>query len=582
MNTSNSSSISALSIPGGVVTTQNISTVIKPKENNNSMQFVKIQTPELSKKAVEQIRVAQESKITKDKIKEVEEEWQSNLLNWKSKRRQQFVGTHSNDNQQDEQNNNDNQNDANENARKIKTFAEMIEERTKTGNRLNFHLERYIGSSESDNYESEQDYLDKTDSSVDKEISPPTIHSDDDRIRPSLDVDTKTKEVSSAAAIYEDNGSDHDDEEDEQEEEQKHLQRIAFVAKLKAFEKMTQPSLQEPKFVAPKIIKAPPPAPPPPLAPSRSAHIAPLHQSPTPPAAITPPTRHRQQTNQQQQQQQPPPPPPVPAKVENTPKLEMPTKPRPEVLPSIEPTSEPQANQEIPSPKLTKQQSHDHSALFPASIQSHDQDHPLEQEPQVQAQPKQPPARKQPPPPIPTLAQSMPTTSSPKLHPRTDSPQVMTSPFSQQSSTELPNTSLPSPILPPSSQRKQIHKPQPPPPPPQPQPQPQLQPQQPPPRHQSQQQQPQPLLKDEKSQDRTVLSVSGKKRCSSCKEELGRGAAAFVIESLNLVYHTNCFRCSVCHVNLSNGFRGVDVRVHAGALHCQNCYSRDGLNYSRV
>lgn len=84
------------------------------------------------------------------------------------------------------------------------------------------------------------------------------------------------------------------------------------------------------------------------------------------------------------------------------------------------------------------------------------------------------------------------------------------------------------------------------------------------------------------NKDRTVLSVSGKKRCSSCKEELGRGAAAFVVESLSLVYHTNCFRCSVCHVNLSNGFRGVDVRVHAGALHCQNCYSKDGLNYSRV
>jgi len=37
---------------------------------------------------VEQIKLAEEVKITKEKIKEVEEEWQNNLLNWKSKRRQ--------------------------------------------------------------------------------------------------------------------------------------------------------------------------------------------------------------------------------------------------------------------------------------------------------------------------------------------------------------------------------------------------------------------------------------------------------------------------------------------------------------
>ena len=32
--------------------------------------------------------MAEEVKITKEKIKEVEEEWQNNLLSWKSKRRQ--------------------------------------------------------------------------------------------------------------------------------------------------------------------------------------------------------------------------------------------------------------------------------------------------------------------------------------------------------------------------------------------------------------------------------------------------------------------------------------------------------------
>lgn len=30
----------------------------------------------------------------------------------------------------------------------------------------------------------------------------------------------------------------------------------------------------------------------------------------------------------------------------------------------------------------------------------------------------------------------------------------------------------------------------------------------------------------------------------------GRGCAAMVIESLSLYYHINCFRCSVCHIQL--------------------------------
>lgn len=46
------------------------------------------------------------------------------------------------------------------------------------------------------------------------------------------------------------------------------------------------------------------------------------------------------------------------------------------------------------------------------------------------------------------------------------------------------------------------------------------------------------------------LSVSGKKKCSSCGDELGKGCAAMVVESLSLYYHINCFRCSVCNVQL--------------------------------
>merc|ERR1711874_771736 len=83
------------------------------------------------------------------------------------------------------------------------------------------------------------------------------------------------------------------------------------------------------------------------------------------------------------------------------------------------------------------------------------------------------------------------------------------------------------------------------------------------------------------SSDR-LLSVSGKKKCSHCGEELGRGAAV-VIESLGLFYHLRCFRCVVCHVQLGNGSTGTDVRVRNNKLHCQNCYSNDeGLKFSKV
>lgn len=47
-----------------------------------------------------------------------------------------------------------------------------------------------------------------------------------------------------------------------------------------------------------------------------------------------------------------------------------------------------------------------------------------------------------------------------------------------------------------------------------------------------------------------MLSVSGRKKCSNCGDELGRGCAAMVVESLSLYYHINCFRCSVCHIQL--------------------------------
>ncbi|XP_028139118.1 uncharacterized protein LOC114333446 [Diabrotica virgifera virgifera] len=83
------------------------------------------------------------------------------------------------------------------------------------------------------------------------------------------------------------------------------------------------------------------------------------------------------------------------------------------------------------------------------------------------------------------------------------------------------------------------------------------------------------------SQDR-ILSVSGKKKCSYCGNELGRGAA-MIVESLGLFYHMDCFKCCVCHVKLGDGMMGTDVKVRNQKLHCHNCYSSDdGVKFSCV
>ncbi|XP_050428023.1 uncharacterized protein LOC126838002 isoform X2 [Adelges cooleyi] len=80
----------------------------------------------------------------------------------------------------------------------------------------------------------------------------------------------------------------------------------------------------------------------------------------------------------------------------------------------------------------------------------------------------------------------------------------------------------------------------------------------------------------------SMLSVSGKKKCSHCTVELGRGAA-MIIESLQLFYHIECFKCCVCCVQLGDGLMGTDVRVRNKKLHCQNCFSSDdGVKFSCV
>lgn len=90
------------------------------------------------KQAKEQIKLAEEVKITKEKIKEVEEEWQNNLLNWKSKRRQN-------------KRNNDEELNSINNSRKIKTFSAILNEKAKSGHRIGYNLHHYLMNEDEDN-----------------------------------------------------------------------------------------------------------------------------------------------------------------------------------------------------------------------------------------------------------------------------------------------------------------------------------------------------------------------------------------------------------------------------------------------
>uniref|UniRef100_A0A8C6B440 LIM and calponin homology domains 1 n=1 Tax=Monodon monoceros TaxID=40151 RepID=A0A8C6B440_MONMO len=68
-------------------------------------------------------------------------------------------------------------------------------------------------------------------------------------------------------------------------------------------------------------------------------------------------------------------------------------------------------------------------------------------------------------------------------------------------------------------------------------------------------------------------SISGKKLCSSCGLPLGKGAA-MIIETLNLYFHIQCFRCGICKGQLGDAVSGTDVRIRNGLLNCNECYMR--------
>nr|XP_020037727.1 LIM and calponin homology domains-containing protein 1 isoform X6 [Castor canadensis] len=75
------------------------------------------------------------------------------------------------------------------------------------------------------------------------------------------------------------------------------------------------------------------------------------------------------------------------------------------------------------------------------------------------------------------------------------------------------------------------------------------------------------------SPNRYKRSISGKKLCSSCRLALGKGAA-MIIESLDLYFHIQCFRCGICRGQLGDAVSGTDVRIRNGLLNCNDCYLR--------
>jgi len=612
-NTS-SNSLASL-VPGGVVTTQNISTVIKPKENNNSMQFVKITPPDLSKKAVEQIRVAQESKITKDKLKEVEEEWQSNLLKWKSKRRQNFVGPSSNGDTNDDETNNNNIDSSG--GRKVKTFAQIIEQRAKTGNRLKFNLQRYIESDDDDEQSgTTAAKSDPTHDDASLQSSDEVSH--EDQIHPQ---DPKELET------------DHSSKALDRQNTPEPIEKVASEHLESQTAPNLSPSTQQSQLrdvgTEPSTNKIEPPN-----------RLPQLKLVPRPPSSPKPHLEMLKQKFESLNQNQAVSPLPFQRAATNkTQKFELPAQrsmPKDIQRRSLCSLPEPQLSPPALSPKNNVSSEHTDSFLGDQTdLATRRRPDVPPQKPVVpsanikvdspapeQAEPLPPKQQDPLPPRLPVLFPAQQDVPQPRQYdpipPHNDLlpprelealPRRQLDPLPKQSEAILPKhthslssagvdrsekVSTDQSTLTSSGLGGQVRPnmksfPQPPPPHPN---QSILRPELPPrsseeyaPKHDEQSTLKAPYNqppKQKEDKDRTVLSVSGKRRCSSCKEELGRGAAAFVVESLNLVYHTNCFKCSVCHVDLSNGFRGVDVRVHAGALHCQNCYSKDGLNYSRV
>lgn len=107
--------------------------------SHNPLQFVKVQSP-LYVKAEEQIKLTKEVKLTRESLKEGEEEWQCNLDNWKSRRRKvsERVLQRAKDMQQIEAQEHLHQEKLQQ--KKIKKFSEIVEKRSARSYSLDLYI----------------------------------------------------------------------------------------------------------------------------------------------------------------------------------------------------------------------------------------------------------------------------------------------------------------------------------------------------------------------------------------------------------------------------------------------------------
>lgn len=108
----------------------------------NPLQFVKVQSP-LYRKAEQQIKLAKEVKIARETLKEGEEEWQSNLDNWKSRRRKASERVFQRAEEMRQIEAEEQLRQQQQQQRKIKTFSEIVEKRSQKKHNYNFDL--YMG-----------------------------------------------------------------------------------------------------------------------------------------------------------------------------------------------------------------------------------------------------------------------------------------------------------------------------------------------------------------------------------------------------------------------------------------------------
>ncbi|ELV10426.1 LIM and calponin homology domains-containing protein 1 [Tupaia chinensis] len=78
-------------------------------------------------------------------------------------------------------------------------------------------------------------------------------------------------------------------------------------------------------------------------------------------------------------------------------------------------------------------------------------------------------------------------------------------------------------------------------------------------------------------QDRQMGAKAGTSYCGIGPQPAQ--GAAMIIETLNLYFHIQCFRCGICKGQLGDAVSGTDVRIRNGLLNCNDCYLRSRSKY---